>query len=343
MLEKRRLIYIDLLKAFAIFLVVWGHAIMHLSSRDCNQDETWLFVNSFHMPLFMTMAGFFASGSLKKGVAGFLKHKFSQLLLPCIVWGVILYVAELIISPKFILTANSFLSVMFRELWFLKSAFLCYILFYFSIASMRKINVPHATVYAMVISLLLCQVVPLFKINIMYPCFVCGAVIRKYQAYVFGHWKFISVISILIFMVIYFACHNLDLPTTSDIKNAIFRGDFKLLSQLPVVVILKLAIGMSATIFLISLFYGIFSKSEGNGIVATFTVVGQYTLSIYILQTLILERIMANYIKLDSISPMIFDLIVTPILSVVLLWGCVYVAKILEHYKVMRYLLFGKK
>lgn len=54
----KRIIWLDLLKALAIFFVIWGHVIHHcgFSIHDYTSVCGWTY--SFHMPLFMTLSGF---------------------------------------------------------------------------------------------------------------------------------------------------------------------------------------------------------------------------------------------------------------------------------------------
>lgn len=55
----------DLLKLFAIFLVVYGHCMQHLLEVDTRYNPMFLWITSFHMPLFMTLSGLFARNSFR--------------------------------------------------------------------------------------------------------------------------------------------------------------------------------------------------------------------------------------------------------------------------------------
>lgn len=59
---NERIVWIDFLKLFAIFLVVLGHVILFMGLKQnevMHENTLYSFIYSFHMPLFMTISGFF--------------------------------------------------------------------------------------------------------------------------------------------------------------------------------------------------------------------------------------------------------------------------------------------
>lgn len=67
--QGKRNYFLDLLRGFAIILVFAGHCIQYVLSAlnlDFFEDPVFRFIYSFHMPLFMLIAGFSFSLSLKK-------------------------------------------------------------------------------------------------------------------------------------------------------------------------------------------------------------------------------------------------------------------------------------
>lgn len=77
---KERYSFIDGVKFYAMFLCVLGHMIQngsyHSSSEDWLQDGMFLFIYSFHMPLFLFVSGVFMGSSLKFTPPSWLKRKF---------------------------------------------------------------------------------------------------------------------------------------------------------------------------------------------------------------------------------------------------------------------------
>ena len=80
---------------------------------------------------------------------------------------------------------------------------------------------------------------------------------------------------------------------------------------------------------------------------SSLTKMGKYTLGIYILQSIILETIMAEYIKIDTwgglLSNLVFDnYILFPIISFVIMVVCAYITKCMEEKAPMSFWLLGK-
>lgn len=80
--KKVRNPYADIIRGFAIFLVVLGHCIQEGSglSFRTNQsywsDEFYQFIYSFHMPLFMILSGYFAYSSIHCAKINFEEIKY---------------------------------------------------------------------------------------------------------------------------------------------------------------------------------------------------------------------------------------------------------------------------
>lgn len=73
---------------------------------------------------------------------------------------------------------------------------------------------------------------------------------------------------------------------------------------------------------------------------------GRYTLGIYILQSIVLETIMAEYIKVDTwggiFSNLRFDIyILFPLVSFVIMWSCGFVTKQIQSNKTLSFWLLG--
>lgn len=83
---KQRILYWDVIKFFAIFLVVYGHAIQNLNPVGRTLWDSFMETNilTFHMPLFMIVSGYFARSLFKKDIKETVKNKFVQLVIPSV-------------------------------------------------------------------------------------------------------------------------------------------------------------------------------------------------------------------------------------------------------------------
>ena len=78
----------DLIKAFAIFLVILGHCIQ-IMDPSWQQNLVQRFIYSFHMPLFMFISGYFVASSKNTGGGKWIIDKMRRLLVPCVVHGIV--------------------------------------------------------------------------------------------------------------------------------------------------------------------------------------------------------------------------------------------------------------
>lgn len=145
--KNERNIKADVIRGFAIITVILGHCIQegngieYSSSMMFFSNKAYQFIYSFHMPLFMLIAGWFAylsiSGIEKNGksIGGFIGKKTLLYLLPVFLWSVFEYVRGYIVNTSLgnetgTLTdlIPSFFSYFLRNLWFLWAVFVCLII-----------------------------------------------------------------------------------------------------------------------------------------------------------------------------------------------------------------------
>lgn len=128
---KTRENWLDFLKAFAMFLVVWGHTTGKLRG----------FIYSFHMPLFFMISGYLVEEKLKKD---FIREKFKRLIKPYFLYSLILIMIgkslyfilgkksialkELILGMLYGVNIKNYLD--YREpLWFLLCLFVVFLIY----------------------------------------------------------------------------------------------------------------------------------------------------------------------------------------------------------------------
>lgn len=87
--ERQRDAYFDIVKSYAIFLVVLGHVIQMFNMK-WESDNCFLAIYMFHMPLFIWISGrFFVHSACKYSFVELFKKRFVQLMLPSLSMGII--------------------------------------------------------------------------------------------------------------------------------------------------------------------------------------------------------------------------------------------------------------
>ena len=91
--------WIDVARGIGISLVIFGHVI--ISSRDAGQISSTGFwadviftIYTFHMPVFLFLAGLSVQRRLKRGVSDFLKPMLRTIVWPYVLWGSLILFAE---------------------------------------------------------------------------------------------------------------------------------------------------------------------------------------------------------------------------------------------------------
>ena len=95
-MQKERNLYIDVLKALCIILVVLGHCVQYGAGKEYSDygiffgNPVFIFIYSFHMPLFMLISGFLFAYSVKnRSWLNVLITKGKQLLIPLAGWSIV--------------------------------------------------------------------------------------------------------------------------------------------------------------------------------------------------------------------------------------------------------------
>jgi fucose 4-O-acetylase-like acetyltransferase len=175
---KERILYFDLVKAFAVLLMVIGHVTAVYDTRGYLAPvNIWIY--SFHMPLFMTLSGVFFGHTLKRNFGEILKSKAILLLVPLCSWSLINLVLDKLVQADFsqwglLIKDYVFSGGPLRGLWYLKC------LFMYLIACSLAVKWVKHEVLAMVLTILLFYILPDFNFSsIMIPFFWMGHFLAK--------------------------------------------------------------------------------------------------------------------------------------------------------------------
>ncbi len=142
--KKQRDPLADIIRGFAILLVVWGHCIQEGNGADYSlnalyfDDKLYQLIYSFHMPLFAIIAGFYAYPSIaraidRKAQLELLRKRIIVYIIPIVVWTLFEYIRECAvnihygyrqITPGMIIP--EFAYKLITNHWFLWSMIICF-------------------------------------------------------------------------------------------------------------------------------------------------------------------------------------------------------------------------
>lgn len=155
--SRSRILWPDILKAFAVFLVILGHISSTYDSRGYSSPVS-LWIYSFHMPLFMMLSGIFFKYSLKKDFKTLLIDKSRLLLLPLLCWGMMNFIIETLMFTNFDELGRVIVGYIksggpLRGYWYLKCLFIYLIVNYLLVIWTKKL--PIAALLSVILFLIL--------------------------------------------------------------------------------------------------------------------------------------------------------------------------------------------
>lgn len=330
--NKKRAIEFDILKGFAIFLVIMGHAILHLSSNEVKTNWLYLFICSFHMPLFMLISGFFSFKALQSPLKEMVKKKFWQLVYPTITFGVIFLLLDFLFSNFQI---NKGIGEILGGFWFLKSCFLCFVILGISLKLFRG-NQIWASLFALFIS----QGMPFFKLTYMMPFFILGFLLATRQHYLYKKPGHLFLVSTVLFIISFIFYGEENFPLM-QVKSALLNGEISIIGAYLNYQSLRLFTGLTGSIMVISLVVWLVEKYGLKKDSFNLYLYGRHTLEIYILQTYFLETLLSKHWDLNMIDETFFTFIFVPLISIAIMDLCYQTACLINKSGLKKYLVEG--
>lgn len=295
MVAKKREIWLDYLKCIAIFLVIWGHVLLNCVTNDLKYNVAGI-IYSIHIPLFLVISGYFIKD---KSIIDTLKIIFRRFFIPYVVWCVIMslfYLGKERLMNISLLVDNIIAiknGIFCDFLWFIKAYSLSYLLYQvLKFKSMYRAIVGIAIL--IVLNLIALDIKPLselFSLTLYTLTFISLSSVIKDLI------KNITIYHglgcLLVFVIL--------LPFATW-ENNYFSMSFSALCENSewYIFIVRLLIGFSASLFLISLkcFFDKQKLPLRNNIIPK---IGECTISIYLLQTLLVEGVLPRVVLTDSV------------------------------------------
>lgn len=345
-MTNKRILYWDIIKFFAIFCVVYGHAIQNLNppNRSLWDSPMENYIISFHMPLFMIVSGYFARTITKLRVYEIIKKKFRQFIIPSVttyfLTGIILIFLR---HTPFIEGLQNLLGYCVYSYWFLKALFIFYVLTTILYFLWKKIK------WLSVICIILLLLLPVKILDYvhcisMYPFFIVGLLLWKYEDAFFKRKKLIILISLLLYISLsYFYT-----PKEYNMYDHLFSWN----SEYLLLYFIRILIGISASFICIICIRELCIKTGENSITNYLAKIGTCTLGIYVFQQNFM--VIGKYYCIDfvqKINPfkdtiyefIYYDYIFCLACATIITLICTYMVIIIRKTKYLRLILLGEK
>jgi len=352
---KTRLAFIDILKTFAIFLVIWGHCSQNYVSSPINDTLNHFFVLSFHMPLFAFLSGLFFSA--KESNTGYIKRKAAQLLLPLMAWCFLQYVCVRLSGDflcrepihLFAIARNFYYGVTDWGYWFLRALFFCFLYLWFSLKIRRIFNTN--TQALVILSILFLWVISWLGIipNIyhllqgfifLYPFFSIGYLMKDKLLQNSETSKFSFILSLICFIIGLWNWQGWNdtfygMNTSILVTEGIVSGKIIIWKT-----IFRFLIGLTGSLTFFFLFKKLFEKETvlQSRIIQRIADIGKYTLGIYIIQSLVFSNIQLS-VPYES---ELFALLISILLSLLILFIAYFICKMTYNVPYVSTLLWGQ-
>ena len=313
--RQLRLDYVDLAKCAAILLVVAGHIIQCYFAKG-EEEPLYSFIYGFHMPLFFLLSGYVMGVTRQKlqrqSFLNWLLHKMQTLLLPYIVWRLFIYRfidpaghSPLDVDALRLLIENS----RSDGAWFLMSLFCIQVVCY----PVLRFN-------------------KLFTWGIPVLFLVVGHLLG-------GSWYYFNPYHYASFLAGYVLYLFQDRVIRPDVASfaAICFVVFEIVYPNPIILTLSISISL---LYVCKRVCGI-SKYRSSLFYKEGVLIGRNTLSIYLLHVLIVFPVALLHIDFSCFrqTPI---LLITLAISVFVSLVCVGIAKIVEFFPILNFILFGK-
>lgn len=325
-IRSNRIIYLDVVKFLAIWMVCIGHSYFLVDMSRASILYNWIY--SFHMPLFMMLCGYLSLKSYDKLVVPFLKQKTIQLLLPTVTISILtIIVCFLIDLPDIAIVARS---EAIGGMWFLRTLFFCFVYTYL----FKRLG--WQDYFTAIGSIVLALILPhgyFLQFNWMLIFFWLGYLLKCYRQIYMKYLALITMFSLLVFILL--CVHEVPKVLTYHI---LFFTPWQLFSQF--------VSGLFGSLSLIGIsYYFCLWFKDDNFLVKKMAEVGTYTLGIYGLQSIILQRIFVKYVHFDTLflSNWITDFIIVPSIALFSVIFCYYCILFLKKSRIINLFFFGNQ
>lgn len=344
--NKFRNIKIDVIKGIAVFLVIWGHFIQYTTGHPYEYFENSVFklIYSFHMPLFALISGYlFYATVQRKKLKEIIYSRIKGILIPIIIWVTINWLIYGLLKRNFNISEwfNIFTGNFLWFLWSIIAVSICLALIVKKIPKQMQL-------IAIIIGFFVMYIFPNSELNLfIYPFFVFGFFINKnkekFNKYRNSKYNFLIIIIFAVLLLFFNKdCYIYNTGITIwNSKNGII--------QQSIIDVYRYIIGLLGSISVVI----IIDKVIGNiniNVKKYLIELGQYSMQIYIIQSLffglylkVINRIVEYFgINILTKNMLFYNLIITPILSIIAIFMILIIIKYIEKNKKISKIVFGR-
>lgn len=295
--QTGRNVYLDVVKYVAIFLVVWGHVVQQTSLVSCwpvQEDPLMRLIYTMHMPLFMGICGYFFCRSVRKfpSVKSYVQHKLLKrllgLLIPMMSFGLLKVLLDVAMGKE-MAGAVRFLKEWYwaaKGVWFLGdiavNTLIVLLVLHFCTGRFRQ----DWKYFLLALPLTFTPYIS-YKSPHMYLYFALGYWVA---AYLPGEVKRVLPLgkyALGLFLIAYLAFSNMPWPP----EDVWFDYHQQSVTRLVVNDSLKVILGITGTFVALVVIYRLLPYLQHSWFYSRAAIGGRFTLDIYLLQILFVEKI----------------------------------------------------
>lgn len=172
----------------------------------------------------------------------------------------------------------------------------------------------------------------------MFPAFICGYYIRQQSLLENPKYTGLRVVlplaGLFIFLNYFYDAHYLN--ANNNVPEIFQAGSLCVLGNYFYKTFYRIVVGLSGSLVIVILFYK-YVKCPPSFICK----IGSVTMGIYLVQRVLLERLLPQMFKYDG-DAFLFDTIVSPLISIVIMIACYYIILQIQRTKITRQILLGR-
>lgn len=309
-----RLLLPDILKGFAILLVIVGHCIQETNGMAYSsatlffQNKVYQFIYSFHMPLFMLICGYFSyvgvsKAKTVKGKVLCIWRKVYTCLIPVYFWTAMEIARacyynskqdgwQFRLGPVF----KAYLKLCPKNFWFLWAVLICFLVTFIIHFVFKDSFIVYGILYIVMFFLpdsnnmnVYEFMLPFFVAGFLYKKYEEGDLVKKCKYFYFKHRLAVLLGAALVFALLFLVYND---------KILIYVSGYNIHNANPVKMVgadvYRMVIGFVGSLFFILLFDCIKNRF-GNFHFPVLTAMGKVSMGMYIIQTYIILLVIKPY------------------------------------------------